>query len=223
MSQTTDKPTTPAKVLVQCDFDGTITVEDVSFIILDTFARGDWHKLDDAYEAGKMTVGRFNREAVAMMRTTKKAAMASIKGKYHVRAGFAEFAKYCRNKGYRLVIVSNGFDCYIEKILQELGLSDIEFHAANLRFSSGRVSTKYLGPDGREEDNSLKEAFVDHFLNQGYRIIYIGDGASDFKPARKCQRIFARETLLQKCEAAGVSNTGYGDFFQIMKKLEARK
>jgi 2-hydroxy-3-keto-5-methylthiopentenyl-1-phosphate phosphatase len=223
MNQATGKTTPPTKTLVQCDFDGTVTGEDVSFIILDTFARGDWHKLNEEYEAGKMTVGRFNREAVDMMRTTKKAMLEAIAGKYKIRPGFSEFVQYCRDKGYRLVIVSNGFDCYIKPILQELGLDDIEFHAASLRFSGGRVSTKYLGPDGKEEDNSLKEAFVDHFLNQGYRIIYIGDGASDFKPARKCQKIFARETLLQKCEAAGVPNTGFGDFHQIIKKLDAGK
>jgi len=223
MNQASDKPTAQTKTLVQCDFDGTVTVEDVSFIILDAFARGDWRKLNDEYEAGKMTVGRFNREAVAMLRTTRKAMLEAIAGKYKIRPGFPEFVRYCRNKGYRLVIVSNGFDSYIGQILQELGLDDIEIHAANLKFSGGRVSTKYTGPDGQEEDNSLKESFVDYFLSQGYRIVYIGDGASDFKPARKCQKIFARETLLQKCEAAGVPNTGYGDFHQIIKKLEARK
>ncbi len=223
MNQTTGKPAPQAKTLIQCDFDGTVTVEDISFMILDTFARGDWRKLEDEYEADKITVGRFNREAVAMMRTTRKAVLAAVAGKYKIRPGFSEFVRYCRNKDYRLVIVSNGFDCYINQILQELGLNDIEYHAANLRFSGGRVSTKYTGPDGKEEDNSLKEAFVDHFLSQGYHIIYIGDGTSDFKPARKCQKIFARETLLQKCEAAGVPNTGFGDFYQIMKKLESRK
>ncbi len=223
MNQASDKPTAQTKTLVQCDFDGTVTVEDVSFIILDTFARGDWRKLNGEYEAGKMNVGRFNREAIAMVRATKKAMREAITGKYTLRTGFPAFVNYCRSKNYRLVIVSNGFDFYIEHILQELGLDSIEFHAANLRFSGGRVSTRYTGPDGQEEDNSLKEAFVDHFLSQSYRIIYIGDGTSDFKPARKCQKIFARETLLQKCEAAGVPNTGFGDFHQIIKKLEAWK
>ncbi len=32
----------PTKTLVQCDFDGTITEEDVSFAMLDAFADGDW-------------------------------------------------------------------------------------------------------------------------------------------------------------------------------------
>jgi 2-hydroxy-3-keto-5-methylthiopentenyl-1-phosphate phosphatase len=212
------------KTLVQCDFDGTVTLEDASFIILDTFALGNWHKLNDEYEAGKMTVGRFNNEAVAMVRATKKAMLEAIRGKISIRPGFTDFVDFCRNNNWRLVLVSNGFDFYIEHILKEVGLTGIEYHAARLRFRGGnRVTTQYLGPDGNPVDDAFKEAFVDTFHSQGYHIVYIGDGSSDFKPARKCQRIFARGTLLQKCEAAGVPNTAFGDFLQLIKKIEAGK
>ena len=51
------------KTLVQCDFDGTITEEDVSFMMLDTFASGDWRQIFRNYEEGKISVGRFNTEA----------------------------------------------------------------------------------------------------------------------------------------------------------------
>ena len=51
------------KILVQCDFDGTITEEDVSFLILDAFADGDWRKLLEEYKGGRITVGSFNTRA----------------------------------------------------------------------------------------------------------------------------------------------------------------
>jgi 2-hydroxy-3-keto-5-methylthiopentenyl-1-phosphate phosphatase len=224
MNQATDKSTTPQKTLIQCDFDGTVTMEDASFIILDTFARGNWHKLNDEYEAGKMTVGHFNDAAIAMVRATKRAMLEAIQGKMTVRPGFTDFVDFCRHHNWRLVLVSNGFDFYIEHILKEIDLTGIEYHAARLRFNGGgRVTTQYIGPDGNPVDDAFKETFVDSFLNQGYRIVYIGDGSSDFKPARKCQKIFARGALLQKCEVAGVANTAFGDFLQIIKKLEAGK
>lgn len=225
MNQASEKqPPNVKKILVQCDFDGTVTLEDASFLILDTFARGDWHKLNNDYESGKMTVGHFNDAAVALIRGTKRAMLAAIQGKINIRPGFKDFTDFCRRNNWRLVLVSNGFDFYIEHILKEIGLNDIEYHAARLRFHSGsRVTSQYIGPEGNPVDDGFKEAFVDSFLNQSYRIIYIGDGSSDFKPARKCRKIFARGTLLQKCEAAGITNTGFGDFFQIIKKLEAGK
>jgi len=46
------------KTLIQCDFDGTITEEDVSFILLDTFARGDWRRLLKEYKASLFLLPR---------------------------------------------------------------------------------------------------------------------------------------------------------------------
>ena len=63
---------TSAQVLVQCDFDGTVTLEDASFIMLDAFARGDWQKVNADYEAGKMTVGRFNSKAFGMVKASRE-------------------------------------------------------------------------------------------------------------------------------------------------------
>ncbi len=41
--------TTDTRTLVQCDFDGTVVVEDISFAILDAFANGDWRSLFQEY------------------------------------------------------------------------------------------------------------------------------------------------------------------------------
>ena len=38
------------KTLIQCDFDGTVTEEDVSFFLLDAFAQGDWRALLREYK-----------------------------------------------------------------------------------------------------------------------------------------------------------------------------
>jgi hypothetical protein len=54
------------QTLVQCDFDGTITHADVSYMVLDTFADGDWRKLLAEYRAGRITVGEFNTRAFVM-------------------------------------------------------------------------------------------------------------------------------------------------------------
>jgi len=60
------------KTLIQCDFDGTITQEDVSFLILDAFASRDWRQLLTQYREGKISVGRFNMKAFAMVKLIRK-------------------------------------------------------------------------------------------------------------------------------------------------------
>ena len=56
------------KTLVQCDFDGTITEEDMGFLLLDSFASKDWRRLLTEYREGRMSVGRFNTKAFAMVK-----------------------------------------------------------------------------------------------------------------------------------------------------------
>ena len=51
------------KTIIQCDFDGTITDDDVSFLILDAYAGGNWRQLFKDYEDGKISVGHFNEAA----------------------------------------------------------------------------------------------------------------------------------------------------------------
>jgi 2-hydroxy-3-keto-5-methylthiopentenyl-1-phosphate phosphatase len=211
----------PAKIMVQCDFDGTVTLEDASFIMLDAFAGGEWRKINAQYEAGRITVGRFNSEAFSLVKATRQELLNSIEGKVHIRPGFEDFAAYCRASGLRLVIVSNGLDFYIEEILKGIGLPDVEFHASRAEFRDIGVSVTYVGPDGNALDDSFKEAYVARFHDLGYRVVYVGNGSSDFKPARESDYIFATGTLLKVCRKASLGCSPFDDFRDVVRELDA--
>jgi len=211
----------PAKILIQCDFDGTITEEDVSFQLLDAFAQGDWRQLHRDYEADRISVGRFNREAFAMVKADRKSLLAEARRTVKIRAGFQQMVSCCRSKGFRLVIISNGLDFYIKAILQDLGLVDIEFFAATTQFPPEGLRVQYLGPDGRHHDEGIKVANVNLFFGQGYRVAYVGNGTSDFPAAKLCNYIFATDALLACCRQAKVDCSPFTDFNQIVKVLES--
>ena len=143
-------PTEVKNILVQCDFDGTITREDVSFRLLDTFADGNWRQLLEQYREGKISVGYFNTRAFAMVKADRQTLLDFIKDKVEIRAGFSELLTYCDKKGFQFVIVSNGLDFYIEAILTGMGVGNIEVFAAQTEFYPGGIEVKYIGPEGRE-------------------------------------------------------------------------
>ena len=207
------------KTLVQCDFDGTITHADVSYMVLDTFADGDWRKLLAEYRAGKITVGDFNTRAFAMVKADRETPLGFIKGKVKVRAGFSRLVGYCQRRGFRFVIVSNGLDFYIEDILKELGMPDIEVFAARTEFNPRGVKVRYIGPDGNHLQSDFKEAYVRLFISQGYRVIYIGNGVSDLSPARRAHHIFATGDLLDSCRRMKVDCTPFHNLADIIKGL----
>ena len=208
------------KTLVQCDFDGTVTEADVSFMMLDAFADGDWRQLFRQYQEGKITVGRFNTDAFAMVSADRQQLLAAIKGKVKIRDGFHQLVDLCHKKDFRLVIVSNGLDFYIEDILKDIGLGDIEVFAAHTRFHSGGLTVQYIGPEGRPLDNDFKGSYVNLFLSQGYRIVYIGNGTSDMAPASRCHHIFATGDLMNLCQQQNLDCTPFTDFNQVVSALE---
>ncbi len=211
------------KTLVQCDFDGTITEKDVSFLLLDTFGDGDWRQLLAEYRAGKITVGRFNTQAFAMIKEDKPTLIDFVRRTARIRAGFHELLDYCRSHRLRFAIVSNGLDFYIHTILTDAGVKDIEVFAAKTQFNPKGLKVKYIGPDGAELERDFKESYTRSFLSQGYRVLYVGDGISDLSAARHAQHIFACGQLLGLCKETNVPCTPFTDFNDVVKGLELLK
>jgi 2-hydroxy-3-keto-5-methylthiopentenyl-1-phosphate phosphatase len=207
------------KTLIQCDFDGTVTVDDVSFMLLDEYARGQWRTINEAYNAHKITVGQFNEQAFNLVKSTKKAMLAYLDGKVKVRPGFKTFVELCEKKKLRLVIVSNGLDFYIRKVLVDLNLKNVEFHAAETRFHGNRVKVRYVGPDGTTVDDAFKEKWVSQYLSEGYQVVYIGNGTSDFPAASQSHHIFATESLLKHCQIQGVTCMPFTSFLEINRVI----
>jgi len=208
------------KTLVQCDFDGTITEEDTSFFLLDAFAQGDWRRLLRKYKEHKISVGEFNTKAFAMVKADKPALLGALQGKIKVRAGFHELVNYCRRKDFRLVIVSNGLDFYIEATLKDLGLKNIEVHAAQASFHSEGMEVQYMGPDGKRLQDGVKEAYTKLFLKLGYRVIYVGNGDSDFAPAKYAHHVFATGELLAYCRENNLNYKPFENFIEVVKDID---
>lgn len=205
--------------VVQCDFDGTVTEKDTSFFLLDAFAQGDWRRLLREYKEHKISVGEFNTKAFTMVKADKPTLLDALKGKVEVRAGFHELVDYCRKKGFRLVIVSNGLDFYIEAILKDQGLENIEVHAAQASFHPEGMKVYYVGPDGRKLDDGVKEAYTQSFLKLGYRVIYVGNGDSDIAPAKYAHHVFATGELLAYSRANNLNYKPFENFIDVVREL----
>ena len=208
------------KRLVQCDFDGTVTEEDVSFEMLDAYASGDWRQILREYQEGRISVGRFNSEAFGMVKADEESLLAVAKGKVKIRPGFRELVDFCRRTSFRFVIVSNGLDFYIKQILRDIGTGDIEVFAAQTLFHPDGISVQYVGPDGSHLDDNFKDSYVNSFLDQDYRMVYVGNGASDISPARRCHHVFATGNLLDLCQQANLECIPFADFNEIVRVIQ---
>ena len=212
--------TEAVKALIQCDFDGTITEEDVSFLLLDAFADGDWRQLFTQYREGKISVNHFNTHAFAMVKADRQTLLKFAEGKVKIRAGVHELITYCHRNDFRFVIVSNGLGFYIEAVLRDIGVENVEVFAAQTRFSPNGVEAWYIGPEGNQLESGFKEAYIRLFLSRGYRVVYVGNGISDVSPARQAHYIFATSELLNHCKELNLNCIPFADLNDIVKNLE---
>lgn len=189
-------------------------------MLLDAFAQGDWQQLLRQYKEHRISVGEFNTKAFAMVKADKPTLLEAIKGKVEMRAGFQELVDYCSKRGFRLVIVSNGLDFYINAVLEEVGLENIEVYAARTWFHPEGIEVRYIGPDGNQLDSGLKEAYIKLFLGQGYKVIYVGNGDSDIPPAKYAHHIFARGELLTYCRENNLECRPFNNLTDVVRALE---
>ena len=210
------------KTAIQIDFDGTVTEEDVSFLLLDTYVGPVWREYLKEYTAGKISVGAFNKKVFGLMKANEKTMTGLVltSPRVRIRPGFKELIEYCSKKGFKIVIVSNGLMFYIEAILKQQGVEGLEINAAENVFYPGGMKVRYVGPDGNEVEAGFKEAHTAALRKEGYNVIYLGNGSSDIHPARLAMHVFATDDLLKRCKLENLKHFPFKDFHDVIRELK---
>ena len=206
-------------MIIQCDFDGTITKNNLSILLRENFAHGDWRKIDSDYLHGHLTVEQSNRLQFALIKEPKDKLQEFVRQHIEVRPGFLEFVKYCRDTGTPLVIVSSGLDFYIETVFNEIGMPDLELHCGRTSFSRDGIIVSYRGPEGDTINQGFKKEYLTWLKKRDRHIIYIGDGLSDLEAARHAGRVFATGHLVRLLRAESVPCGVFSDFHDLLRQV----
>ena len=145
---------------VRCDFDGTITTNNLSLLLRERFAIGDWQRIESDYLRGQLTEERSNMRQYALIEESKEKLQEFACQNVEVRPGFLEFAEHCRTAGIGLIIVSSGLDFYIEAVLDRIGASDLELHCGQTSFSQDGIVVSYLDPEGNIVEEGFKKKWL---------------------------------------------------------------
>lgn len=180
----------PVKYIVLCDFDGTITTQDISVLVLENFAEGEWRQYEDLLEADEINVEDCLELEFNHVKTPIDKIADKMKSQIVIREGFHDFAKYCSKHSLPLLIVSAGLDFIIEYVQNLLGIN-LPVIAPKTHFKDGITFTfpkrYYAGSEDFKADS------VNHYKENDYKIIFIGDGGSDYYGAKYADIVFAVE------------------------------
>lgn len=207
-------------LVVQCDFDDTITVGNVSVAIRAAFGPANWQEMEDEYVAGKLSVEQSNIRQFGLVKASRHEIEEFVRGDVVIRYAFDEFVDYCLGEDLRLVVVSSGLDIYVNATIDSLGFDHLEVHAGATRVSPEGLRVSYSDPSGTAITVGFKDSYVSHFKAQGHTVVYVGDGLSDHGPAGLADYVIARDGLADHMDSLGMPHYRFENFDEVGKHVE---
>ncbi|MCH7706262.1 MAG: MtnX-like HAD-IB family phosphatase [Chloroflexi bacterium] len=208
-------------IAVLCDFDDTITLENVAHLILERFGDGSWREVRRRYLDGLASAEDYFEEQFAKLGATRSEMQAHVRVAGSLRDGFVELAGYCRERDIELAVVTVGLDFYVEALLEQHGLGWIPTYAVGTSFTSGGMQFQQMNSGQLcQRWGICKCEVVERYRENGRRVVYVGDGRNDLCPARRSDVVFARDELLRLCREEGIPFHRFDDFTDVMAGLD---
>jgi 2-hydroxy-3-keto-5-methylthiopentenyl-1-phosphate phosphatase len=210
-------------MIIQCDFDGTIIENNLSVLIREYFAPVAWRAIETDYLEGRITVEESNRRQFSLIKEPKGKLQEFVRCHINVRKGFLEFTAKCEAEGNHLVVVSSGLDFYIETVLGELGMFDIELYCGKTEFTEKGIIVRYTDHMGNGIEHGFKVSYLNWLKQHDKNVIYIGDGLSDLEAARNASYVFAMGHLAKLLNEERAPWSFSNNFIDIGDKLTLLK
>ena len=204
------------------DFDGTITLEDVGEAIFKKF--GETEKVKRIIEdllSDKISSRQCWDELCDSVDNINKAELDEFIDLLDVDPTFIPFVKFCSENKIDMVVLSDGFDYYIDRLFNKAGLSGLKYYSNKLFVDDKgilKAEYPYFDVDSPTSANCKKNHIINHSSDDEYTV-YIGDGNSDKEAAQYCDFIFAKDGLARFCSIERISFYPFKNFTEVQNKL----
>lgn len=203
-----------------CDFDGTISPDDVGAAFARRFSYGrdaGLHVQLDQWSRGRLGHRALTEAQLAVVEVDEAEARDFTRG-FDADPGFGSFVREVRARGDEVMVVSEGFDFYVREQLERLGLSDVPSAANRLRFADRRVWAEFPFADPSCSGcGNCKAQHVRGYRARGFKTILVGDGYSDRCGARAAHGVYARagSSLETWCREQAIPYRSFSGFSQV--------
>jgi len=220
--------------LVICDFDGTVTNEDVTDTLMAANQDKHWQQIGKLYDQKKIWHQTMNKHFAKLLRLPPDKLSSLVRSEIKLRDGFTDFTTRCRQKNFSLLLVSSGWDIYIRELLAGFHpvflTSPAQFLSQDLNSQLPVIANHLVyQPESGTWDLSFpmseftcrvsspcKGCVADYFIKRGFRITAIGNSSSDLCLVRTADRVFSTGSLTAVCHRKGISSVPFTSFSEIV-------
>jgi 2,3-diketo-5-methylthio-1-phosphopentane phosphatase/HAD superfamily hydrolase (TIGR01549 family) len=213
------------KVLILCDFDGTVSTKDtVNRLVRDHVTSPEWRVHVKRYLRGEIGSREVYQAIAPTMLMTREDLEDFVLKHAELDEAFPTFLQWAGSLGIDVKIVSDGFDATILTLFRNHGIQGLEIFANCLALDGdGQVSidSPYANPDcGR--CGTCKLGIVHRFRKDYDKIILVGDGESDRHAAQGADAVVALKELFVYCAHKGIPAVRAEGFDEIPFLLTRR-
>ena len=210
------------KLLLFCDFDGTISQRDVGYNLYHHFSSGRNDELLPDWKAGKLSSRECLTREAAMVTASSDEIMAFLEP-FTIDPGFADFVALAKKNGVVPTILSDGLDFYIRHILDRNNLDHLPV-ISNIGHLNGSGLTIEFPRTNRActRCGACKGEIIEEFRDRAgdeVLTVFVGDGYSDICATRSADVLFAKKDLARYCVEHKIAYTKYDSFFDVGRVL----
>ena len=202
-----------------CDFDGTISIQDTTDVILSRFADPAWETIEEEWSRGEIGSAECMRKQIPLIRATKQELNAAL-DEMPIDPAFPEFVRFCEQLAAPLTVISDGVDYFINRILTRYQLGHLPIIANTLSIDS---DGSYRLACPHTNQSCAAAAGVCKCRQIGSRTglrVFVGDGRSDYCAADSADVLFAKSSLATYCEQKSIAYIAYENFADVQCSLQ---
>jgi 2-hydroxy-3-keto-5-methylthiopentenyl-1-phosphate phosphatase len=211
------KKNTPVALVL--DFDGTLTEVDVVDAILENFATSkSWMTLEEAWRKGQISSRECLTKQLQTVKVTPDQLDDYLRG-ISLDKGWPDLRFFLETHHLPHVVLSDGFDILIEKILRNKGLA-LPFVANELKWEKGRLSANYPHENPScSRCGHCKRVSISKSRKNVQHIVFVGDGLSDVCALDVVDTVFAKGSLAQSCRKKKIPFIEFKHLDDVAKAL----
>lgn len=206
-------------LIIVCDFDGTISEFDSLYYFFKDNANSNWLEIERMWREGKIGSKECLKRQFELVEGLNEELIENYLKNMKLDPYFKEFNSLRIKKGINLVIVSDGADYFINKILAQHNIIDIKVISNHLEFIGNKFNLLFPNQNDNciNKSGTCKCSVVKKLREQYKKIVYIGDGHSDFCVCDKADILYAKGSLLEHCKKNNIEHIEYKNFKDIIE------
>ena len=202
------------------DFDITISKNDSTDVLLEIHNKQKKQEILELYRNGKLTIREYIKYGLESLDLTKEEYINTLKNNVKIDDTFQYFLDNKFN--YRIVSAGSNLNVLASLLGNGIEIKEDMIISNNLVFDNDKITVVNTYLDDNSYYGVDKGAIVKEFQNNGSRVIYLGDGSSDYEAAKVADYVFARSgtRLVNFCNNNNIEFLEFENFIEVVEKYK---